>query len=222
MNKKIFFITGTDTDVGKTYITVGLLQKCKELKLRALGIKPIATGCSYKNNKLFNYDALLLQENSNIMCSYEQTNPVALKIASSPNIAAALENTKLDPLCIIDSILKLKQLSFECLFIEGVGGWQVPISSSTTTANLVKAINCPVILVVGLKLGCINHAILTYQNIIACGMQCVAWVGNCISPNFDHLTENITTIQQFINAPYLGTIWYQTKAKDNLKIELLF
>lgn len=218
---KQFFITGTDTNIGKTYITIGLLNRVKQLNIKAIGLKPIATGCYSHNNKLYNADALLLQQHSTIPLQYDQINPFALAMATAPNIAAASQNLALTQNIITTKLAMLCAMSVDLILLEGLGGWHVPLNSQETMADVVKAMACPVILVVGLKLGCINHAILTYNSIIETEIQCAGWISNCVDPAMEYIEHNISTLKAFIHAPYLGTVQYNAKPEDVLDVSLL-
>lgn len=205
MHYKTFFVTGTDTDVGKTQITAGLLHLARQQGLSTLGLKPVAAGCEKTEQGLRNQDALLLQAESSVKLAYEQINPVALLEPVSPHIAAQKEKRilsvdRLTGFC--RSSLRLADLTL----IEGAGGWRVPVNPSETMADLAKSLQLPVILVVGLKLGCINHSLLTIEAIVRDGLTLAAWVANGVDVNMRAANENILSLQQRIPAPCLGVI----------------
>jgi dethiobiotin synthetase len=205
MSKKTFFVTGTDTDVGKTQIAVGLLHLANSQGLSTIGLKPVAAGCEKTEQGLRNQDALLLQAVSSVKLPYEQINPVALIDPVSPHIAAQQEKRVLSA----DRLAGFCRGSFrmaDFTLVEGAGGWRVPINPSETMADLVQALQTPVILVVGMRLGCLNHALLTVEAIRQDGLPIVAWVANCLDVNMRATDENIQTLQQRIPAPCLGVV----------------
>lgn len=205
MSKKTFFIAGTDTDVGKTQIAAGLLHLANTQSLSTLGLKPVAAGCEKTEEGLRNPDALLLQSVSSVKLPYEQINPIALIEPVSPHIAAQKEKRILSA----DRLAGFCRSSFrmaDFILIEGAGGWRVPINPSETMADLVRVIQSPVILVIGVRLGCLNHALLTVDAIRQDGLSLVAWVANCVDANMRALDENILTLQQRIPAPCLGVV----------------
>lgn len=205
MSKKTFFVTGTDTDVGKTQIAAGLLHLANSQGLSTLGLKPVAAGCEKTDQGLRNQDALLLQAVSSVKLVYEQINPVTLIEPVSPHIAAQKEKRILSA----DRLAGFCRSSFrvaDFTLIEGAGGWRVPINPSETMADLVRVLQTPVILVVGMRLGCLNHALLTVDAIRQDGLPLVAWVANCVDVNMRALDENILTLQQRIPAPCLGVV----------------
>jgi dethiobiotin synthetase len=205
MSKKTFFVTGTDTDVGKTQIAAGLLHLANSQGLSTIGLKPVAAGCEKTEQGLRNQDALLLQAVSSVKLPYEQINPVALIEPVSPHIAAQQEKRVLSA----DRLAGFCRGSFrmaDFTLIEGAGGWRVPINPLETMADLVRALQSPVILVVGMRLGCLNHALLTVEAIRQDGLPIVAWVANCLDVNMRATDENIQTLQQRIPAPCLGVV----------------
>lgn len=205
MTKKTFFITGTDTDAGKTLVASGLLAAAQMQGISTAGLKPIAAGCERTESGLRNADALLLQSVTSIPLVYEQINPVALTSAIAPHIAAQQEkrNLSADRLAgFCRSSMNQAQLTL----IEGAGGWRVPLNARETMADLVRILQIPVVLVVGMRLGCINHALLTVEAIRNDGLPLAAWVANCIDADMPVLAENIDSLRQRIPAPCLGVI----------------
>jgi dethiobiotin synthetase len=193
-----FFITGTDTNIGKTHISIKLLDEFNKLGLKTIGIKPVATGCINGKNE----DALLLQKHSSIKLDYHLINPFAFKPAISPNIAS--------PDLTIDKIWARLEATLnipaDIRIIEGVGGWMAPINSSETMADLVTQFkDIKIILVVGIKLGCLNHSILTYNAI----PNLYGWIANIIDPEMEAIEENISTLKQYIKSPLLRTMNYE-------------
>lgn len=216
-----FFITGTDTEVGKTYISAGLLRGFQHRGNSALGIKPVSTGCFWKNNILYNHDALVLQKFSSVKLDYNNINPFAFEPAIAPNIAANRANQILTVENISHKIQYALKYSVDFYIIEGIGGWHVPLNQHETMADFAKKLNLSIILVVGIRLGCLNHAILTHHQIIASGLHFTGWIANCLEPNVLESTEIIHTLKHWLKAPYLGTVNYQQKPEDSLAIKLL-
>ncbi|MCF6775048.1 dethiobiotin synthase [Thiotrichales bacterium 19X7-9] len=216
-----FFITGTDTEVGKTYISTLLLKYFNQQGLSTLAMKPIASGC-YKNaDKLNNEDALQLQQNSSIKLAYEQVNPYAFQPAIAPHIAAALVNKKLSAADVYDSINQFLSYDSDIQLIEGAGGWQLPLNAHEVLANVIAQLKLDVILVVGMKLGCLNHAILTAQSIKALGCRLVGFITNEVTEEkMPYLDENLQSLQNLIDAPYLAHVGYNQK-HVNLQYDLV-
>jgi dethiobiotin synthetase len=197
---KKFFITGTDTDVGKTFITRLLLAKAKHLGKTALAIKPISAGSD---------DAIFLKHESSIQLPDEIINPIYLQNPLSPHIAAAIENKHLQVFDIFKACEHALQTTTDYLFVEGAGGWLVPINDHETMADLAKQFNMPVILVVNMRLGCINHALLTVENILSKQLPIAGFIANQTQEKTQEaVAENIATLQQRIPAPLLGIIPY--------------
>jgi dethiobiotin synthetase len=194
-----FFIVGTDTNIGKTYISVKLLKHYNKLGYKTIGIKPVATGGIAKDGIILNDDGLLLQENSTVKLDYKQVNPFSFLAPVSPNIADG--NLTIDK--IYEKVTKTMSNKADIYIIEGAGGFQTPINYQETMADLAKKLNIPLILVVGIKLGCINHAILTYRNITSLKIPFHGWIANILDPNMEALNENITTLKNYIKSPHL-------------------
>jgi dethiobiotin synthetase len=206
---KKFFITGTDTDVGKTFITRLLLAKVKQAHMRALAIKPVAAGVD---------DATLLQQESSILLPYETINPVLLRAPLSPHIAAQREHIHLDADQMSTLCERVYTYPVDYLFLEGAGGWQVPINDTQTMADIAQKLNLPVIIVVAMRLGCLNHALLTVENILAKNLSIAGFVANQSQAiQQEAFAENIATLEQRIPAPLLGIIPYSIN-KDILSL----
>lgn len=205
MAKKAFFVTGTDTGVGKTVITAGLLAAAKQRGLSTAAVKPVAAGCEMTEAGLRNEDALLLQSVITQKLFYEQINPVALAPAIAPHIAATQVGRRLS----VDRLAGFCRgvlNSTDLTLIEGAGGWRVPLNGVETLADLARALNLPVIMVIGMRLGCINHGLLTAEAILRDGLSLAGWVANVIDPHMPCLEENVATLTQRIPAPCLGQI----------------
>lgn len=218
--KDHYFLTGTDTDVGKTFIACAMLKAAAQRGYSTLGLKPIAAGCEWEGDRLVNRDAKALIEASAIKLKYSAVNPVALLEPIAPHIAAA----KTEVLLSVDI---LANHSRQCLtnanwiLIEGAGGWRVPLNAHETLAGLPKALELSVILVVGLKLGCLNHALLTVEAIERDGLSLAGWVANQIDPEMLVVEENFDTLKKSIHAPCLGFIPYQHQPCVNHAATLL-
>ncbi|WP_298941051.1 dethiobiotin synthase [uncultured Psychromonas sp.] len=201
-----YFVTGTDTDVGKTVCTKALLQAANQQHKSTLAYKPISAGCEDAKNGLRNEDALILQNNSSIQVSYNAVNPIAYQQPIAPHIAAIETNQPID-LTLINQGLDFLQLQkSQFLFVEGAGGWHLPINNKQLFSGWVIEKKLPVIVVIGLKLGCLNHALLTVQSIQQSGLTIAGWIANHLQPDMPYVEQNIDTLKAFIDAPLLGTI----------------
>ena len=196
---KRYFITGTDTDCGKTYVTARLV----DYFVNAVAIKPIASGCIDVENQLISSDAQQLQKNGTL--SLERINPWRFKLPVSPHIAAQHEGVCLSITEIANYCLNLHLEGVQNLFIEGAGGLMVPLNNKETWIDWLKLTQIPVILVVGMKLGCINHALLTETVLNRYKIKCIGWIANCLDPHMQALSENINTLTQRIASPLLAT-----------------
>ncbi len=214
----MFFVTGTDTDSGKTLVSTALLTAFNrnvasfDTKRLTLGVKPVASGCETLPNGLRNSDALKLMSASSLKLSYEQVNPISFKPAIAPHIAAKQLGVHLSPetvLAMLD-LTAFTQADF-CL-MEGAGGWRLPLGNGRYLSELVQQLHLPVILVVGMKLGCLNHALLTQEAILADGLTIAGWVANCVDPNMSVFEDNLATLEQMMTAPFLGCIPYLQQA----------
>jgi dethiobiotin synthetase len=204
MNKG-FFITGTDTDAGKTWISLGIVEALKQQGKKVGVMKPVSAGCEKTDQGLRNQDALLLQQHSNVELDYDSINPYAFEPAIAPHLAAASQGIRIDIETLYQQLQTIEQQS-DCIVVEGAGGWLVPLNDFQTMADLAKRLQLPVILVVGMRLGCLNHALLSVAAIRATGLPLVGWIANQVSAEMDCLNENIATLQQMIDAPMLGQI----------------
>ena len=201
-----FFIAGTDTDVGKTLVATGILAAANEQGLSTVAIKPIAAGCEETPEGLRNEDALLLQQAMSLELCYEQVNPVALKPAIAPHIAARQIGKRLMVSQLAGYCRGVLMQRSDLAVIEGAGGWRVPLNPVETLAGLAKELNLPVILVVGVRLGCINHALLTAEAIANDGLPLAGWVANRLEDDMPCYEENILTLKSLIRAPCLGEV----------------
>lgn len=197
---KRYFITGTDTDCGKTYVTAKLVQYFSQ----SAAIKPIASGCLELNNQYVSTDALALQEHCHL--SLDVINPWRFKLPISPHLAAKEEGYSLSVAEIADYCLNLELDGIEQLFIEGAGGLMVPLNDNETWIDFLRLTQFPVILVVGMKLGCINHALLTATALKAYNIPCTGWIANCVDSEMLALSENIETLKELLEAPLMATL----------------
>ena len=200
-----YFITGTDTDVGKTTITLGLMQYLQAHGLRVAAMKPVASGCVHTAAGLRSDDALKLQQQASVALAYSQVNPYAFEPAIAPHIAAASCGVRIEPDKIRQAFAELTG-QVDCTLVEGVGGWQVPLAEGYSMADLAASLDLPVILVVGLRLGCINHARLTADAVVSGGMPLAGWVANSAAPPPEAAEEIITSLKTMIKAPFLGFV----------------
>jgi dethiobiotin synthetase len=211
MIRKAFFVTGTDTNVGKTLVSTGLLIAAEKQGLSTAALKPVSAGCERTNEGLRNDDALLLQSIMTKKMSYEQVNPFAFAAAIAPHLAAQQEKRSLS----VDRLVGFCRgalLEADFTLVEGAGGWRVPINSRETMADLVKELQLSVILVVGMRLGCLNHALLTRDAIAMDGLKLAGWVANCIDRDMPALDENIESLRLRLQAPCLGVIPFLPEA----------
>lgn len=202
------FITGTDTDAGKTYVAVALLRGLKALGYKTVAQKPVAAGI---NASGFNTDALQLQQHSTEPLSYELVNPCCLTDAVAPHLAAAKAGIVIDSRSLTKELEKLQAIEADIALVEGAGGWLLPLDDHSTMADWVTEQQFPVVLVVGMKLGCLNHALLTVREIERSGLKLLGWVANCVDPEMAYQQENISYLQQSLTAPCLGIVPYQAE-----------
>jgi dethiobiotin synthetase len=196
-----YFITGTDTGVGKTLVSCALLHAFSANGRKVIGMKPVAAGC--ENGHWMDVDLLVAA--STVSAPSKLVNPYALIPPLAPHIAAKQANIEIDPSVIQKAFIELKKTA-EMVIIEGVGGFLVPLSSQYDGADLARILNLPVILVVGLRLGCLNHALLTAQVVKANGLQLGGWVANGIDPQMLAQKDNIQALKQRLDCPLLGII----------------
>ncbi len=201
-----WFITGTDTEVGKTWYTLALIQHLKNQGLRVAGMKPIASGCEATQAGLRNSDAEQILKTSGLDVPYDWVNPYAFAPPIAPHIAAAQVGQTIELETIIRQYQQLAAQA-EALVIEGVGGWRVPINRTQSLKDIVLALKVPVILVVGLRLGCINHALLSAETIIRDGCTLAGWIANPIDPDFD-TQASIETLKERLEVPLLAEMPY--------------
>ncbi len=202
-----FFIAGTDTGVGKTHSTCALLYALRDMGLNACGMKPVASGCTPTAEGLRNDDALALQSASSAPMPYEWINPIALREPLSPHLAAARDGVEIRLASLREAFLRLSDIH-DAVLVEGVGGWMVPLSRGLMASDIARQWQLPVILVVGMRLGCLNHALLSARVIATDGCRLVGWIGNLIDPEMAAVDDNLATLRQLLPAPCLGVLPY--------------
>ncbi|OON59582.1 dethiobiotin synthase [Massilia sp. KIM] len=199
------FVTGTDTEIGKTLVSAAILHKLVSSGRRACGMKPVAAGAEMRDGRLHNEDADMLAAAGNVNLPSSITTPYMLREPAAPHIAAAREGVRIDPVPIIAAYAEIQAAS-DAVVVEGVGGFRVPFNDDFDSADLAAQLNLPVILVVGLRLGCISHALLTVEAIVARGLVLAGWVANTADPDMRFMRENIEALEQRIPAPLLGHV----------------
>jgi dethiobiotin synthetase len=221
MSKRIF-ITATDTETGKAYTAAGLLRSARERGLTAIGFKPVASGCELHNGRLINQDAMLLQHSSSISLEDNIINPIRFMKPIAPHIAASEQNVILTSKMLLQHTQLIFDIHADIYIVEGFGGWHAPLNSQETMADFAVKLNCEIVFVVGLRLGCLNHALLTEQAIQASGAACKGWIANHIDPDMLYQHENITALKDLLKTPHLGTIQYGASAAEALKDHIIF
>ena len=210
MKKQAFFITGTDTGVGKTYVACKLIQQYVASGYQVIGMKPVAAGEDFVNGEWVNDDVLKLEAASNVKAPRHLINPYSFKQAIAPHIAAELAGVEIKIEVIKEAFEQLKKLA-DIVIVEGAGGFLVPLNNEQSMADLPAALGMHVILVVGMKLGCINHSLLTVEAIKARGLTLHGWVANQIEPEMDFYNQNMATIAQKINLKSMFLSEFQPK-----------
>lgn len=207
-----YFITGTDTDVGKTHVACALLHALNQQDVSTAAYKPIAAGCEPTSQGLRNRDALLLQQHSSVSLNYNEVNPIAYAEPVAPHLAAERQDQPIDLRQITSNYQHLLAKQADILLTEGAGGWRLPLGQGRYLSDFVIAHKIPVILVVGIRLGCLNHALLTTEAIRADGLPILGWVANCVDPDMPYVQENIHHLQLSFNAPMLAQMtWGETE-----------
>lgn len=199
------FVTGTDTGIGKTRVAAGTLRALARQGRQAVGMKPVASGAVATKDGLRNDDALLLQSNASLSREYALVNPYCFAPAIAPHLAAVEAGVEIRLEPILDAYRRLSR-GAEFAVVEGVGGWQVPLSGGFALPDLARALELPVLLVVGMRLGCLNHALLTARAIEADGLALVGWVANEIDPGFERRESNVATLEETLPAPLLARL----------------
>jgi len=199
------FVTGTDTEIGKTLVSAAILHKLVESGQRACGMKPVAAGAALRDGELHNDDADMLIAAGNVHLPQNITTPFMLREPAAPHIAAALEGVTIEAVPILAAYTEILAAS-DSVVVEGVGGFRVPFNDTFDSADLAAQLNLPVILVVGMRLGCISHALLTVEAIVARGLVLAGWVANTADPDMRFFDENVEALAARIPAPLLGVV----------------
>ena len=205
MMRNGIFIAGTDTGIGKSLASASLLRALQARGWRALGMKPVASGCTLTAQGSRNDDAELLRAHGSGAPDYALVNPCAVPEPIAPHLAAARAGVEIRLDSLAAAFAALSTMS-QCIVVEGVGGWAVPLSDTLMQADLVRKLRLPVILVVGLRLGCLNHALLSARAIAGDGCGLVGWIANRIDPLMDCVDENLATLRARLPAPCLGVL----------------
>lgn len=203
---RAYFVTGTDTEVGKTTIAAGLLHAARLAGLSTAAAKPVASGCEATSEGLRNGDALALLGECSLALAYDEVNPFAFEPAIAPHLAAREAGVELSVARLLPAVHRVLDKGADFSLVEGAGGWRVPLAGRETLADLAVALGLPVILVVGVRLGCINHAVLSAEAIERDGLRLAGWVANIVDPHTSRLEENLATLAERLAAPCLGRV----------------
>ena len=201
-----YFVTGTDTDVGKTQVARTLLQAFAARGIRCAGYKPVSAGCTPTPDGLRNLDALLLQQAASLPLPYERVNPYAFEPPIAPHIAAREVGESISFAGLSAGLREIEASGAELVIVEGAGGWCLPLDHEYLLSDWVAREELPVILVVGARLGCLNHALLTVAAIRQQGLRIAGWVVNRVDPHMSRYEENLGTLKALLPAPFLGEI----------------
>lgn len=201
-----FFVTGTDTEIGKTTIACGLLQAARNAGLSTAAAKPVASGCERTAKGLRNSDALGLLAGCSLPLRYKEVNPFAFEPAIAPHLAAREAGVQLDVEALAGPVNAVLARNADFSLVEGAGGWRVPLAGGENLSDLAVRLGLPVILVVGVRLGCINHAVLSAEAIQRDGLVLAGWVANIVDPATSRLEENLATLAERLPAPCLGRV----------------
>lgn len=199
------FVTATDTGVGKTQVTLGIMRCLQIQGLKVAGMKPIASGCWHTEDGLRNADALSIQQHCSISLPYSDINPFAFEPPIAPHIAAEESGVAISMVAITQAYQRMLRQVDWCI-VEGVGGWLVPISARHTVADLAQSLDLPVVLVVGIRLGCLNHTLLSVESIQRGHLRLLGWVANQIDGDVARPERSIATLREWIDAPLMGII----------------
>lgn len=213
------FVTGTDTGVGKTLVSAALLHTLARHHRRVVGMKPVAAGLIEHAGQWVSEDVLALRAASTLTVPAALDNPVALPDPLAPHIAAERAGRSVTVAGLLAAHRELQAMA-DVVVVEGAGGWRVPVNDRETLADLARAIGAPVVLVVGLRLGCLNHALLSAEAIRADGLQLAGWVANAVDPDMPCRDENVHALCQRLPAPLLGTVAWHTGSPDARQIAL--
>jgi len=213
-HQRAMFVTGTDTDAGKTYISAALLRHFAAQSLRVVGMKPVASGANELDGVLHNSDVTQLRQASNVQADMRWINPYCFAPAIAPHIAAQQAGVAIDLQQIKQAYEQLCGMA-DVVVVEGAGGWLVPLNGLQTIADLAQLLDIPIVLVVRIRLGCINHALLSVADIQRRGLTLLGWVANCMEDEMPVMQENIATLQQLIAAPCLAVVGHHGQVNFN-------
>lgn len=199
------FVAGTDTEVGKTFVTVALVRALVAQGTRVAVMKPVAAGATDSETGLRNDDALALISASNVIAPYDEVNPYCFALPASPHLAARDDGATIDPDLITRRAMSLATRA-DAVVVEGAGGWLSPIGERKTMADIAVALKLPVLLVVGMRLGCLNHALLTVESIRARGLELAGWVANTVDPRMIRIDDNVAELAERLAMPPLALI----------------
>ena len=225
MTARGYFVSGTDTGVGKTLISVALLHAFAARGLRAVGMKPVAAGCEWRDGVMYWDDVEQLRAAGNVVAAQALVNPYRFEPAIAPHLAAALAGVTIQLDVIAKAYIALQEQS-DIVIVEGAGGFRVPLNDREDMADLARKLSLPVILVVGMRLGCINHALLSVEAIRHAGLPMGGWIANWIDPAMGQFDATLTALQQRLNTPLLGVVpWLEKRnfpaSSPNLSLEKL-
>lgn len=204
-----YFVTGTDTEIGKTFVTCHLLDTFAQQGHTTVGLKPVSAGCRKTEQGLRNEDAELLMQHMTEELPYVVVNPYAYDPPISPHLCAEQADQVLTPKELVTACQPGLNHAADYHLVEGAGGWMCPISDTDAICTFAYELGLPVIIVIGLKLGCLNHGIMTSMAVNQSGLKCAGWIANEIDPNMLCRDENIQFLEKFLPMPYLGMIPYQ-------------
>lgn len=220
MNPRVLFVTGTDTGVGKTRVAAALCRAIAARGMRVAAMKPVASGCTLTADGLRNDDAAALLAAVNVRAGYSEVNPYAFEPAIAPHIAAREAGVDID-FSVLDRAYERLRMRADILVVEGAGGWLAPLDEKRGFADLAVHWQMDVVLVVGLRLGCLNHALLTAESIERRGLRLRGWVANSVDPAFERLPENISSLETRIFSPCLGFFSFDPQAAPDSLVPLL-
>jgi len=216
-----FFITATDTDAGKTYVAQLITSALVQKNYKVAVYKPISAGCEVKHltdgTSLVNEDAQLLRQQANCGQSINEINPIAFQPAIAPHIAADLINVEIKLNDIMAGFENVIARDSDIVITEGAGGWRLPLGKGRFLSEFALQTKQQVILVVNMKLGCLNHAVLTYETILSDGLECIGWIANCAEP-MNYLDENIAELRSLIDSPLIAKLGFEVDIKKAVSV----
>ena len=205
------YVTGTDTGIGKTLASCAMLHALRGRGLRAIGMKPVASGCEWSDGGWRNADARALQAAGEPGIAYADINPFALEQPLAPELAARDAGTEVTLAPILAAHARLASVA-DAMVVEGVGGWAAPLSATLDQADLVRALRLPVVLVIGLRLGCLSHALLSARAIAADGLHLAGWIGSQVDPHMARVDDNLAMLRARLPAPCWGVLPHRPDA----------